>query len=600
MAADMIGLDSPREHRHPWKALVALALLALGAPAAALDPQLFPVPAKLEPNVEFWTQVYTAYTSHQVLVHDERHLNVIYGYLDFTALDASSKSAGRKSAEKREEIRQAKSHYRALLQDLAAGRTSKSHPQEQERIRRMFESVPGGRSTSSQREASAIYSSAISRIRTQTCLQDQFAEGIERSGVYMRAIEEVFSKRDLPLALTRLPFVESLFQWHARSSAAAGGIWQFVPSTARLYRLKMDLELDERYDPLRATDAAARHLEDNYRSLRTWPLAITAYNHGAGGMRRAVRKLGTRDMGEIATRYRSRNFGFASRNFYSEFIAAARIYENREHYFPGTEPRPALASEEFSPGHYVPIRDLAQGAGLELSVLKAINPALTRAVWDGHVYLPQSYPLRVPAGRGAAFEAAYAALPNSRKSSHQVGYYYRVRKGDTLSRIAEKFGTSTSSLQRANKLRSANRIRIGQRLLIPPGRGGTRSVAPVVAQSTSGVHVVRRGETLSGIADAYRTSTNRLRTINGLRNADRIYVGQRLRVSSRSASGATPGGATASSTVAATGTGRTHVVRSGETLHSIARRYGTTVRAIQNANRIRNTIIHPAQVLVIP
>ncbi len=584
MAAEMIGLYAPHEIRHPLRALALLTLLALGTPVAAgaLNSQLFPLPAKLKPNVEFWTRVYTGYDSHQVLLHDERHMNVIYGVLDFTKLDASSKSAGRKSVEKREDIRAARNHYRTLLQDLAAGRVSKAHPQEQERIRRMFESVSGSRSK---------YSSAISRIRTQTCLKDQFAEGIERSGVYMQAIEEVFRKRGLPLELTRLPFVESLFQWQARSSAAAGGIWQFVPSTARLYRLKMDLELDQRYDPLLATDAAARHLEDNYRSLREWPLAITAYNHGAGGMRRAVRNLGTRDMGEIATRYRSRNFGFASRNFYSEFVAAARIYENRKHYFPDTEPRPALAADKFLPERYVPIRELAKGAGTELAELKEINPALTSAVWAGHVYLPGSYPLRVPAGRGPAFEAAYAALPDARKSSHQVGYYYRVRKGDTLSRIADKFGTSTSALQRANKLRSAHRIHVGQRLLIPPGRGGRpRSAAtlpPVVAQATPGVHVVRRGETLSGIADAYRTSTNRLRTANGLRNADRIYVGQRLTL---------PGGATPTSA----STRRTHVVRSGETLHGIARRYGTTVRAIQKANRIRSTVIHPSQVLVIP
>ncbi len=588
----MIGLCAPYKNRHhPLKpvrsvlALFALLALATAAGAGALDPELFPVPAKLEPNVDFWTRVYTGYDSHQVLLHDERYLQVIYGMLDFTELDASTKSAGRKSAEKREQIRRARDHYKALLQDLAAGRTSKKYPQEQERLRRMFDSVPGSRSTSSR-----TYSSAQTRIRTQTCLKDHFAAGIERSGVYMAAIEEVFRKRDLPLELTRLPFVESMFQWQARSSAAAGGIWQFMPGTARLYRLNMELELDQRYDPLLAADAAARHLKDNYRSLKTWPLAITAYNHGAGGMRRAVRNLGTRDMGEIATRYKYRNFGFASRNFYSEFVAAARIYENRKRYFPNAEPRPALAADEFAPGRYVPIVELAKNAGTELDDLKEINPALTSAVWAGHVYLPKSYPLRVPAGRGPAFTAAYAALPDAKKSSHQVGYYYRVRRGDTLSRIADKFGTSTSALQRANKLRSAHRIRVGQRLLIPPGRGGRPRPSPapaVVAQSTPGVHVVRRGETLSGIADAYRTSTSRLRSANGLRDADRIYVGQRLKVPAAAAAGGRS-------------SGRTHVVRSGDTLDGIARRYGTTVHAIQSANRIRTTIIHPRQVLVIP
>ncbi len=559
----------------------ALALLLLGATAAgALDPQLFPVPAKLDSNVEFWTRVYTEYDSHQVLLHDELHLHVVYAVLDFTELDASDASAGRKSVIKRQEIKKARAKYRTLLQNLAAGRAAGSHAGDQERIRQLFATVPGGRSK---------YSQAASRMRTQTCLKDQFAAAIERSGVYMAAIEDHFRERELPLELTRLPFVESMFQWQARSSAAAGGIWQFMPSTARLYRLKMDLELDERYDPLRATEAAARYLADNYKSLKTWPLAITAYNHGAGGMRRAVRRLGTRDLGEIATRYRSRYFGFASRNFYAEFVAAARIYEDRERYFPGAEPRAALAADEFSPGRFVPIRELAKGAGTGLDELKGMNPALTSAVWAGHVYLPKSYPLKVPNGKATAFEAAFAALPDSRKTSHQVGYYYRVRRGDTLSRIAEKFGTSTSKLQRANKLRSAHRIHVGQRLLIPPGRSGTRPSAPapaVIAQKTPGVHVVRRGDTLSGIADAYGTSVAALRAANNLRSAHRIYVGQRLTL---------PG-----TRMASKGPTRTHVVRSGETLHGIARRYGTTVRAIQSANSIRSSLIRPRQVLIIP
>ncbi len=564
----------------PAAALLTAAVLAWATTAGALDSRLFPLPAKLEPNVELWTRVYTGYDSHHVLLHDERYMQVIYAVLNFTELDASTRSAGQKSALKRNQIRKAKSKYRTLLQNLAAGRVSKSHAEEQAKIQRLFETVPGGRGK---------YSAAVSRLRTQTCLADQFAAGIERSGVYMAAIEEVFRRRGLPVELTRLPFVESLFQWRARSSAAAGGIWQFVPSTARLYRLKMELELDERYDPMRATDAAARHLADNYKSLGTWPLAVTAYNHGLSGMRRAVRSLGTRDLGEISSRYRSRNFGFASRNFYSELIAAARIYDDRQRYFPDTEPRAALSSDEFSPAQYVPVRELAKRAGTELDKLKEMNPALTSAVWAGHVYLPPSYALRIPAGRVPAFNAAYAALPDSAKSKHQVGYYYRVRRGDTLSRIAAKFGTSTSALQRANKLRSAHRIRVGQRLLIPPCRGGRRAT-PVVAQFTpseagTGAHVVRRGETLSGIAAAYGTSTSRLRAANNLRDADRIYVGQRLVVSRGSS---------------ATGAPRTHVVRSGDTLQAIARRYGTTVRAIQSANKIRGIIIRPSQVLIIP
>ncbi len=557
--------------------LLALCF-ALPNRAAALDSRLFPVPDELEPNVHFWTDVYTTYDSHQVLLHDDLHLEIVYAVLDFTELDASGVSAGRRALVRRQEIRQAKSKYRALLENLAAGKTSKSHPEDQARVAKLLAAISGGRGK---------YSAAAGRLRVQTCLKDQFAEGIERSGVYMTAIEEIFRRRDLPVELSRLPFVESLFQWKARSSAQAGGIWQFVPSTARLY-LDMELEFDQRYDPLRASEAAARHLEGNYKALGAWPVAITAYNHGRAGMQRAVRRLGTRDMGQIATRYRSRLFGFASRNFYSEFVAAARIYQDRERYFPGVEPRPALRFDQLNLPLYVPIRELAKSAGAEIETLKEMNPALSSAIWAGHVYLPKNYPLLVPAGQEAAFEAAFKALPEGHKSRHQVGYYYRVRSGDTLSRIASKFGTSTSKLQRANKLRSANRIRVGQRLLIPPGSGGSRATvagrstaSSVVAQKTPGVHIVRRGETLSGIAETYGSSIAALRSHNGLRSANRIYVGQRLKISSK-------------------GSRKTHVVRSGETLHSIARRYGTTVRALKSANKIRSHIIQPSQVLVIP
>jgi membrane-bound lytic murein transglycosylase D len=338
----------------------------------------------------------------------------------------------------------------------------------------------------------------------------------------------------------------------------------------------MELEYDERYHPLRASEAAARHLEENYEALRSWPLAITAYNHGRAGMKRAVRRVGTRDLGEIVDRYRSRTFGFASRNFYAEFVAAAVVYENREHYFPGVSPLPPLEFEEFVPELYVPLAALAKGAGVDAELLREINPALSREVWAGHLYLPRGYPLMVPAGTHDAFGAAFEALPAARKSPHQVGFRYRVRSGDTLSKIAAKFGTSVPALQRANRLSSPHRIRVGQRLLVPPA-GGAVAMAPGVP----GSHVVQPGETLSRIAGRYGTTVTAVLAANSLRSADLIHPGQRLTIPARA--------------------GRTtHVVRSGETLAAIARRYGTTVRAIQHANRIRNHLIRPAQVLVIP
>ncbi len=484
-----------------------------------LDAELFPVPPEIQPNVEFWTTVYTEYDSHHMLLHDELHMDVVYAVIDFTKLDEAESSAVRRQQKRRQEVRKIEAKYREILNNLAAGKASKKYPEDQERVARLFESVSGGRSK---------YSQAVRRIRTQTCLQDRFAEGIERSGLYLARIEEIFSSRGLPVELTRLPFVESLFQMRAYSSAAAVGIWQFVRSTGRLY-LDMELEYDERYDPLRASEAAAAYLADNLESLKTWPLAITAYNHGAGGMRRAVRTLGTRDLGQIAKRYRSRTFGFASRNFYAEFISAATIYANREHYFPGVAPLPAVEFDFFEPEAYVAVRQLARQASAPLEDLRAMNPALVREVWSEDLYLPAGYRLRVPPGTDSGFQRAYAALPDRVKSPHQVGLRYRVKRGDTLGKIAAKFGTSVSALQRVNKLRSAHLIRQGQTLLIPPGRR-SRSSAATTSKSTGArpaSHVVRRGETLSQIAERYRTTVRAIKSANRLRG-DLIRPSQRL------------------------------------------------------------------------
>jgi len=541
-------------------------------------PALFPLPDELEPNVDFWTKIYTYCTSDQVLLHDELHLGVIYVLVDFSKLaEREDLSDVAKAKLRREKLKDVREKYRRILVDLANARPTLGdegepiYAEKRERIEKLFAEIPGGE---------AKYAVAASRLRTQTCLKDRFAEAIERSGAYMPWIEATFREHDLPLELTRLPFVESLFQLGAHSSASAGGIWQFVPSTARAY-LEMGMEVDERFDPLRATEAAARHLKANHQALESWPVAITAYNHGLYGMKRAVRKVGTRDLGEIVERYRSRSFGFASRNFYAEFIAACLAYDNREHFFPGVTPDPPLEFEEFVPGHYVPIARLAQAAGTDLEGLRSLNPGLNRQLWSDHLYLPRDYRLRVPTGKLTAFESAYAALPAEHKREYQAGYRYRVRRGDTLSVIAARHGTSVTAIRAANRLRG-DLIRAGQTLLIPPGRRSPSSAAPLSAP-TSGeklIHVVRRGENLTAIAQRYGTSVRAIQAANGLRNASRIYPGQKLTIH--------PSGRA------------THVVRRGETLAEIARRYGTTVAAIQAANRILGHLIHPSQVLVIP
>lgn len=517
-----------------------------------LNPQLFPVPPELVDAVDFWTQVYTRYHNNQVLLHDELHLHVIYAVLDLSELEKNGVADVRKEQIKRQQIRETTDKYRSILLQLATGKHSKVWPQDSARVEALFAKVPGG---------NAKYSAAAERIRSQTCLRNRFAEALYRSGYYMPEIERTFRERGLPIELTRLPFVESLFQWQARSNVAAGGIWQFMPGTGRLYGLRAQAEYDERFDPLRASSAAARLLADNYKALGAWPLAITAYNHGQGGMRRAVRVMGTTDMGVIATRYTGRAFGFASRNFYAEFLSAAKIYANREHFFPGLEVADPIRFEEFRPSQFVKVTELAKKSELDLETLRELNPALSKAVWEGRLRLPRGYPLKVPPGKTSNLTLAYASLPADAKSESQGGGRHTVRRGDTLGKIANLYGTTIGDLQNANRLASAHQLRIGQELIVPGREKAQAAPAQTPAPTPTPASTVAAN---TGIPAKASPPENR------------------------------PAAAAAATALSQ------HVVQKGDTLDAIARRYGVTIDSLRRANKLRNHLIHPAQILVIP
>lgn len=568
--------------------LLTLAALVLAGPSAArakaagwtrpaiLDAGDFPLPASLEPNVAFWTTVYAVYDSKRSLFHDNLYLDIIYEVLDFSDLEKLPET--RKRLLRRQGITEAEARWGQVLRDMAAGTRNETQAAVYARVEAMFRNVPGGREK---------YIEAIDRFRSQRCLRDEFAAGIVRSGRYMAGIETIFARHGLPKALTRIPFVESMFQLGARSSVAAAGVWQFMPSTARRF-LRMDLEVDERFDPWRAADAAAIHFADSYQRLGVWPLAVTAYNHGPYGMVRAVSQVGSRDIGDIVARYRSRTFGFASRNFYTEFIAAVTVYEERAQRFPGVTPDPALEHEIYTPSHYVSANALADAAGIDRAMLQALNPGFDRRIWSGELLLPRGYALRVPSGHGARTHAAFSSLEAEHRREHQLGRTYQVRSGDTLARIAGRFGSSVGAIQRANGLHSAHLIRVGQVLRIPSGSGDETRVAsrssatpsPPPAAAKAATYTVRSGDTLSTIAEANGSSVRAIQSANQLASTHHIAVGQRLAIPA--------------------GDKVTHVVQRGDTLTKIAQRYGISVDALKRHNALRSSTIHPRQVLHIP
>lgn len=232
---------------------------------------------------------------------------------------------------------------------------------------------------------------------------------------YLPRMEQIFSSLGVPTRLTRLPFVESMFNFKARSRVGASGIWQFMPSTARLFIHVNDL-VDERNAPIKATKAAAQLLLGNFRDLQSWPLAITAYNHGRVGMQRAIKQVGSADIDVIIEKYQSPSFGFASRNFYSEFLAAADAFDRmqRQKVIKPTHTPPD--SESIVLDVQLSVAQLVRHTPLSQQTIEAYNPCLRQTTYTTNAAkpLPKYYELHVPRNMFHATKAALIELRDKR------------------------------------------------------------------------------------------------------------------------------------------------------------------------------------------
>jgi membrane-bound lytic murein transglycosylase D len=492
--------------------LVLLATLAGAAPAAA-DPSESPPaassesprptspefarPAALRPQVEFWKKIFGVYSEHQILIHDTEHLSRVYSVLDYRDLAAAGESPIVVERTERAAIASEREHIRALLLDLHARNGNDGGLGEEERkIWNLFAKDKNPRKFAEAADPT--------RIRAQPGLKERFAEGVRVSHRYLGEMEEIFRRDGLPVELTRLPLIESCFNIEAYSKVGAAGIWQFMPATGRHY-MSIGGVLDERRDPLRATRGAARHLTENYEVLGTWPLAITAYNHGRAGVSRAVRETGTTDIAKIAHAYHGPLFGFASRNFYAEFLAALDVEAAHRDYFGELRFDPPFTGDE------VPLRQALSGkvaascANVPPEKLAALNPAVNEAVFGGRGNIPRGYVLRVPPGSARQFEQRLAA----------VAPEVRV--------VASPPSRKRSASRTAVAARSEASAR-------PDSAGAESATASGAASAESyRTHRVGKGQTLSHIARHYRISVRRLISANSLRGTA-VKAGQVLRI----------------------------------------------------------------------
>ncbi len=403
-----------------------------------------------------------------------------------------------------------------------------------------------------------------------------FQEAYKRSGRYRKMILEELKKEGLPQELSWMPMIESWFKIRAYSRARALGLWQFISSTGYRFGLKRDRWIDERMDPEKSTRAAVQYLKELHSYFGDWTTALAAYNCGEFRVQRIIRNQRINyldnfwDLYPMLPRETSR--------FVPRFIAAALIINNPEKYSMDLpQPDPPLDCEEITIHHPVKLSDLSAKMRLEPEKLADLNPELR------HKSTPdREYTLKIPAGTLELASSVVDSLP--RWIPPEATYFiHYVRRGETVSQIASRYGTPISSIARLNGLNRRYLIRPGQRLKVP-GSSTSRSVTVpsrnLTREGNKLIYTVRRGDSLYLIANSFGTTIQNIKDLNNL-TSSRLDVGQKLIIQS-----GTPEGAVF------------YTVKAGDTPYNIANQFGMKLSVFLSLNGLTKTSkIYPGQKL---
>ena len=431
---------------------------------------------------------------------------------------------------------------------------------------------------------------------------------------YMPIFDETFNKHDLPEELKAMAIIESAMNPLAVSRAGAKGMWQFMYATAKMYGLHIDSFVDERMDPFKAADAAARYLQDAYEIFGDWNLAIASYNCGAGNVNKAIRRSGGKRAFWDIWPYLPRE----TRGYVPAFVGAlyAMTYYKEHGIKPEAVEMP-IHVDTFKINKQLHLKQVAELTGAPLEELKNLNPQYRHDIIPGN---SKEYILRLPYTYTNAFieheDSVYThkydeffnptTIKKIQDGADGERIVYVVKNGDYLGRIASRNRCTVAQIKRWNGLKS-NNIRVGQRLVIYRGGGGpstssssssTAAAAPSSSSSSTqsstptGTYTVKSGDTLSGIATRHGVTVNQLKQWNGL-TSNNIRVGQKLKLNSSSSA--------SSASASSSGDYSTYTVKSGDSLYSIAKNYsGVSAQDIMNFNGMSSSNIKPGMKIKIP
>lgn len=553
--------------------------------------QYFDCPLSLQGRVSFWVEVFGRWETDTAIFHDKNKPQRVYSTL--------RRENGCRHSRAGDSMDKRRKYLKKLIlntADKVQKRQSLSNKERQ--LAKMFEG-----------ETIAQMRKSADSIRCQSGNKDRMLEAIGHFSHYQPTIYSALQSSNLPTEFQYLPFVESAFNPNAVSHVGAGGLWQIMPSTGRKLGLLVNDAVDERFDPYRASYAAARYFTESVEKLTQTanekglavteqelnPFVITSYNYGVRGMQRAIEQVGL-DYEKLLTDYRSPNFQTAVKNFYASFLAARYVAKNADQFY-SADLLSQQKKVEYSPspqsGSYTEIelkqalsvKRLSSYLGISSDQIERYNPSLKSRTKKHQALITKGFRLKLPM-RAGGWASAMDEMYRLPQEYERPGYvWHKVKRGQTACAIAERYKTSCRGLRKLNRLNKKATIYVGQKLKVPQRGGGgiyTRDSSNQIA--TAGTYRVQSGDTACGIANRNGVSCQSVLSANSLTRKSTIRVGQKLQIP----------GSKASSPIK-------HRVAQGQSACQIARLYKRNCQSVLNANGLsRSATIYAGQTIVIP